>query len=109
MATLREVGARLVMAPLILLGLVLLGFLGAAFVVFGRSERRLEIGRGMSRTLNACWDGTGDVTFSAQSFDANLKGKRWSRERLRFVDGLPGNGPGHCERAWYWHRDHKLL
>lgn len=105
----REIVTRILTAPFIFLGLIILAFLGAGFVLFGRTQRRKEIARGMSRTLNGCFDGTGDVTFSAQSWHAKLQGKRLGEERVALVDAIPGNGPGHSEEAWRWHRDHKLI
>jgi hypothetical protein len=106
---LREIGWRVLAAVALFLALVILAFLAVGFILFGRSQRRLEIARGASRTLNGVWDGTGDVTFSAQSWDALLKGKRWGEERVALVDSLPGNGVDHCKNAWLWHRDHNLL
>jgi len=106
---LREIGWRLMAGVALFLALILLAFLALGFILFGRSQRRLEIGRGCSRVLNGCMDGTGDVTFSAQSWDAMLKGKPLGAQRVAFVDALPGNGEGHCLDAWRWHKDHDLL
>jgi len=106
---LQEVGWRVLVGPALFLALIVLAFLALGFVLFGRSQRRLEIGRGATRTFNGCMDGTGDVTFSAQSWDAMLKGKRWGPERVAFVDSLPGNGEDHCRESWLWARDHGLL
>ena len=105
----REIGMRALFAPLILLGGFALGVIGAFSVIFGRPERRLEVGRGYSRTLNGAWDGTGDVTFSAQRWDHLLRGKPHAKDMVEFVDMLPFNGSGHCFRAWLWHVSHGLL
>lgn len=105
----REIVTRILTAPFIFLGLIILAFLGAGFVLFGRTQRRKEIARGMSRTLNGCMDGTGDVTFSAQSYQAMLLGKRFGAERVRLVDAIPGNGSGHCRDGWLFHVEHGLI
>lgn len=105
----REIGWRLLAGTGLFLALILLAFLAFGYILFGRPQRRLEIGRGASRTFNGVMEGTGDVTFSAGSWDALLKGKRWAKERVAFVDSLPGNGQGHCEESWWWAREHGLL
>jgi hypothetical protein len=106
---LSEVAWRIAVPIPLLVGFAVLAVLACAFVIFGRSQRRTEIARGMSRTLNGCWDGTGDVTFSANSYNVMLKGKPSGKARVRFVDGLFFNGPDHCRRAYLWHADHHLF
>lgn len=68
-----------------------------------------QVGRASSRLLNALVGGDGAVTFSAQSWWLALRGSRWGRWRVGFVDGLPWNGPGHCREAFRWHVEHGLL
>lgn len=68
-----------------------------------------QVARATSRMLNAVCGGDGDTTFSAGSYDLVVRGSPWGPRRVRFVDGLPFNAPGHCEEAWGWHVLHGLL
>lgn len=49
--------------------------------------------------------GTGDreVTLSAGSWELRRRGSRWGAALTIFIDWLPFNGAGHCERAWAEH------
>jgi hypothetical protein len=68
-----------------------------------------QVGRALSRLLNAVCGGEGDCTFSAWSWHLALKGSAWGWFRVRFVDALPGNGKGHCAEAYAWHVLHDLF
>lgn len=67
-----------------------------------------QVGRALSRLLNALTGGEGDTTYSAASWAAKAAGEPLGAARVRFVDWLNG-GKGHCFAAWVWHRDHGLL
>lgn len=67
-----------------------------------------QVGRALSRVLNALAGGEGDTTYSAGSWAAKLAGTRWGATRVRIVDWL-NQEPGHCAAAFAWHRDHGLL
>jgi hypothetical protein len=104
----REAATRLGASALasVVMAVLLLGILWR--VVRGPAGYRMEIARGLSRTLNAITDGDGDTTFSAQSYENLLLGLPGAERRVRLVDALPGTGPGHCQRAWEWHAAHGL-
>lgn len=68
-----------------------------------------QVGRALSRLLNAVTGGEGDSTFSAWSYHLLVQGKPWGAWRVDFVDGLPGNYPGHCKEAYDWHVERHLL
>lgn len=88
-----------------------------------------QIGRAASRLLNAALGGEGDCTFSAWSWELKRRADAidlesvhgewqafraialilWAESRVRFVDWLWFNGPGHCRRAWDWHMAHDLI
>lgn len=68
-----------------------------------------QVARASSRMLNAVTGGDGAATFSAGSYDRLVRGSAWGRVAVAIVDGLPFNGPGHCEEAWSWHVEHGLL
>lgn len=99
---------RLLLAPAMLGGLLALGVITFFLVLFGRERRRTEILRGMSRTLSGCFDGNGDVTYSAWSYWMALRGKEWGPRRVAFVDAV-NRSKGHCRRAYEWHEAHKLF
>jgi hypothetical protein len=88
-------------------GLALIAVAAFVAILFGRAEQRLEIARGMTRTLSGVWDGQGDCTFSAWSWHMKVRGKKWGATRSAVVDWL--SSPGHCERAWAWHQAHRLF
>lgn len=67
-----------------------------------------QIGRALSRLLNALFAGEGDCTFSAWSWELRMRGSGWGPLRVRVVDWL-NRTPGHCETAWQWHAAHGLL
>lgn len=67
----------------------------------------VQVGRALTRLLNAICGGQGDCTFSAWSWELQRQGSRWGRWRVAFVDWLMK--PGHCYRAWLWHDRHDLL
>ena len=67
-----------------------------------------QIGRALSRLLNAVTGGEGDTTFSARSYALKQKGAVLGRLRVVFVDWL-NNEPGHCEKAYQWHKERGLL
>ncbi len=99
---------RILLAVALPLGLVVLSAITMPVILFGRSQRRTEIARGMSRTLSGVFDGTGDVTYSAYSYHMMLRGKKSGAHRVRFVDWINGED-GHCQRAWEWHEQHGLF
>lgn len=66
-----------------------------------------QIGRALSRLLNAIFGGEGDTTFSAFSWELQRRGSTWGLFRVWLVDAI--NGPGHCRKAWDWHEDHRLF
>ena len=68
----------------------------------------LQVGRASSRLLNALCGGEGDTTFSAYSwYLATDKGCGIGRLRVRIVDAI--RYKGHCQDAYYWHREHRLF
>lgn len=67
----------------------------------------LQVGRALSRLLNAILGGEGDSTFSAYSFELQRRGSWWGRARVTLVDGLLG--AGHCEEGWRWHHERDLF
>lgn len=68
-----------------------------------------QVLRALSRLLNALTGGEGDSTFSAWSYYLLIRGKRTGEWRVRFVDALPFNYPGHCREAYEWHKERRLL
>lgn len=104
----KEIGARIGLAIAIPVGCVVLAVIAVPYVLFGQPERKREILRGMSRTLNGAVDGNGDVTFSAWSYWMLLRGKTWGKRRVQFVDWITRE-PGHCERWYHWHKERKLF
>lgn len=73
----------------------------------------IQLGRALSRLLNALTGGEGDTTFSAGSEWLRRHGRtalaRWAgRARVRFVDWLNGE-PGHCAAAYAWHAERDLF
>lgn len=68
----------------------------------------IQVLRALSRLLNAVTGGEGDTTFSAGSWTLLLAGSRWGRVRVAVVDWL-NRDPGHCRRAWEWHKERGLL
>lgn len=102
-----ELLLRLAFALALLLGTPILLAICLGVALCGPRGRRIEMARGLSRTLCGAADGDGDVTYSAMSEDLRRRGK--SRWRVPVVDALPGNGPGHCREAWDWHRAHGLV
>ena len=67
-----------------------------------------EVGRALSRLLNALTGGEGDTTFSAYSWELQRIGHWSGRLRVRFVDWL-NNEPDHCRKAWVWHEEKGLF
>lgn len=73
----------------------------------------IQVGRALSRLLNAICHGEGDTTFSAYSAWLMLHGKSararwWGLRRCLFIDWL-NRDRGHCLRAYFWHRDRGLF
>lgn len=67
----------------------------------------MQVGKALSRLLNAILGGEGDTTFSAYSYHLLLAGSRWGRIRVAFVDSLLGRG--HCRESWAWHAARRLF
>jgi hypothetical protein len=69
----------------------------------------VQVARALSRLLNAVTGGEGDSTFSAWSYHLMLRNKRTGKWRVKFVDSLFFNKPGHCKEAYEWHTERRLL
>ena len=73
----------------------------------------MQLGRALSRLLNALTGGEGGTTFSAFSAELALYGRglarRWGRLRVWFIDRVLLRDPTHCARAWLWHEEHGLF
>ena len=67
----------------------------------------MQVGKALSRLLNAILGGEGDTTFSAYSYHLLLAGSRWGRLRVALVDRLLGKN--HCLEAWAWHASRRLF
>ena len=68
----------------------------------------LQVGRALTRLLNALTGGTGDTTFSARSWHLKQKGAVLGHIRVWLVDRI-NREPGHCKTAWEWHRQRGLI
>lgn len=66
-----------------------------------------QVGRASSRLLNALTGGEGDSTFSAWSWHLKIRNKRTGSLRVRVVDFLVGTN--HCQKAYDWHVERRLL
>lgn len=66
-----------------------------------------QIGRASSRLFNALLGGEGDTTFSAYSYELQLRGHWTGRVRVAIVDQILGRG--HCLDGWIWHAQRKLF
>jgi len=67
-----------------------------------------QVGRALSRLLNAVAGGEGDCTFSAWSWHLKLRGKPTGALRVAVVDAL-SRQEGHCRRAYEWHAARGLI
>ena len=67
-----------------------------------------EVGSALSRLLNAICGGDGSVTLSAASWALHLSGSRWGLWRVDVIDWI-NREPGHCCKAWEWHRARSLI
>lgn len=99
---------RILLAILLPLGQIALAVVTFFIVLFGQSEVRVEIERGMSRTLSALTDGQGDCTASCWAYRMVVHEKKWGPERVSFIDWI-NRSPGHCQRAYEWHKLHGLV
>lgn len=68
-----------------------------------------QVLRALSHLLNGLTGGEGDCSYSAWSYERLRRGEAGAAELVAWVDGLPFNGPGHCARAWEWHRQRGRL
>ena len=93
---------------------MLSSLMGLAIVAGLYATRRFywsaQVLRAGSRMLNALAGGEGDCTLSAWSWHMTLQ-EGWGRVvgivRVRVIDALMGEG--HCERAYDWHLERRLL
>lgn len=72
-----------------------------------------QVGRALSRLLNAITSGEGDTTFSAYSAWLVLHGKTprarwWGIKRVRFINAL-WRDDYHCAKAYFWHLERDLF
>ena len=72
----------------------------------------VQIGKALSRMLNAVLGGEGDTTFSAYSYHLSINGKRksskvYGKARVAIVDALTYKG--HCSDAFKWHHERDLF
>jgi hypothetical protein len=76
-----------------------------------------QMGRALSRLINAIFGGEGDTTFSAYSYELALWGDtrtqmaigRW---RVWVIDGFYETvfkESDHCLDAWVWHQERRLF
>lgn len=61
----------------------------------------VQVGRALTRLLNALLGGEGDSTFSAYSWELQRRGSAWGVWRVALVDAVFGTG--HCLDSWAWH------
>ena len=72
----------------------------------------LQVGKALSRLLNAITGGEGDTTFSAYSYQLKVRGKsqfarRYGAWRVAVIDWFLGDE--HSLSAWLWHEQHDLF
>lgn len=67
----------------------------------------LQIGRAMSRLLNAFCGGEGDTTFSAYSYYLLIKNSMWGKIRVAVIDAVLGDN--HCFASYVWHKERRLF
>lgn len=106
---LRELASRLVVGATLTLAVIVGAIFILPVVLFGRREYPAQIGSGASCLLNTLFGGPRTVTFSAWSMALSLRGRREGDWRVRLVDALPFNGPGHCLSAYLDHHQRGLL